>query len=688
MRPPGMGHLEDPTLHERPHRRARLRSRHDRAAAVDLDGLHRRRPGRDDRRPRVGGRARRLRVVGAARARAARGWRRTGCCARARSGATATPTRCAARSATPTTPTASPSIPPAAKELRLFGLAGWTIDRFVAPPHAAARAAVRGDAAAREAAVVEPAARRSAPTSSCSGRCADAAADGRISTSASSSSSRRRAVGTSLIAFGGLNWALDGAAAPVAAVLRLEPAMAPAGALPSGRRAPPAGMPAREIRFRDVDVRLSRRRAPVLERLRPDDSRRLVARDRRPERRRQDDARQAAVPAVRPAVGRDRGRRRRPARARSRVVAVARHRGVPGLHPLRAAAARQRRAGGRARRRRARGARVGRRRRVSPRSTRCSRAATTGGTDLSGGQWQRVALARALCAVRLGAGVVLLDEPTAQLDVRGEAEIFERILAATRALHDDPHLAPLLDRAPRRSHLRARARPGRRARHARRADGARRPLPDDVRPAGAALQRGRGRGGQDAMTSSPERDATAATRRPAAGAVVDVAAVQARLPARAAADARRVRAVAARRAARRAARALAQAARRRASLAQRPRLLVRRRDRARRVGDRDLVPAHRQHARAAPLPRQGDDRARVARRAAAGVDRDHRAPRAARLPRSAVGAAQPGLRARPHVHVAVLDVRLDPAARRHGRAARCRFIRRWCCSRCSRCRRC
>ena len=55
-----------------------------------------------------------------------------------------------------------------------------------------------------------------------------------------------------------------------------------------------------------------------------------------------------------------------------------------------------------------------------------------GGTDLSGGQWQRIALARALCAVQQGAGVVLLDEPTAQLDVRGEAEIFERVLAATR----------------------------------------------------------------------------------------------------------------------------------------------------------------------------------------------------------------------------------------------------------------
>jgi ABC-type multidrug transport system fused ATPase/permease subunit len=55
-----------------------------------------------------------------------------------------------------------------------------------------------------------------------------------------------------------------------------------------------------------------------------------------------------------------------------------------------------------------------------------------GGTDLSGGQWQRVALARALSAVGTGARVVILDEPTAQLDVRGEMEIFERILRATR----------------------------------------------------------------------------------------------------------------------------------------------------------------------------------------------------------------------------------------------------------------
>src|SRR5947208_8918393 len=39
------------------------------------------------------------------------------------------------------------------------------------------------------------------------------------------------AIGVSMIAFGGFSWALDGAAAPVAAVLRLEPAMRLAGSL-------------------------------------------------------------------------------------------------------------------------------------------------------------------------------------------------------------------------------------------------------------------------------------------------------------------------------------------------------------------------------------------------------------------------------------------------------------------------
>lgn len=54
-----------------------------------------------------------------------------------------------------------------------------------------------------------------------------------------------------------------------------------------------------------------------------------------------------------------------------------------------------------------------------------------GGIDVSGGQWQRVALARAIAAAAGGADVVLLDEPTAMLDVRGEGEIFRRLLAET-----------------------------------------------------------------------------------------------------------------------------------------------------------------------------------------------------------------------------------------------------------------
>jgi ATP-binding cassette subfamily B protein len=56
----------------------------------------------------------------------------------------------------------------------------------------------------------------------------------------------------------------------------------------------------------------------------------------------------------------------------------------------------------------------------------------TDGADLSGGEWQRVALARALTAIRGGAGLLILDEPTASLDVRAETELFERFLALTR----------------------------------------------------------------------------------------------------------------------------------------------------------------------------------------------------------------------------------------------------------------
>lgn len=58
----------------------------------------------------------------------------------------------------------------------------------------------------------------------------------------------------------------------------------------------------------------------------------------------------------------------------------------------------------------------------------------TGGAELSGGEWQRIALARALFAVDSGAGVLVLDEPTASLDVRAEADLYDRFLDLTRGV--------------------------------------------------------------------------------------------------------------------------------------------------------------------------------------------------------------------------------------------------------------
>ncbi|GHB04725.1 ABC transporter ATP-binding protein [Streptomyces termitum] len=56
------------------------------------------------------------------------------------------------------------------------------------------------------------------------------------------------------------------------------------------------------------------------------------------------------------------------------------------------------------------------------------------GIDLSGGQWQRVALARSFHAVERGARILVLDEPTSQLDVRAEVEFFDRFLTMTKGL--------------------------------------------------------------------------------------------------------------------------------------------------------------------------------------------------------------------------------------------------------------
>jgi ATP-binding cassette, subfamily B, bacterial len=51
-----------------------------------------------------------------------------------------------------------------------------------------------------------------------------------------------------------------------------------------------------------------------------------------------------------------------------------------------------------------------------------------GGVDLSGGEWQKLALARAYLR---NAQLLILDEPTAALDARSEAEVFERFAELT-----------------------------------------------------------------------------------------------------------------------------------------------------------------------------------------------------------------------------------------------------------------
>jgi ATP-binding cassette subfamily B protein len=51
-----------------------------------------------------------------------------------------------------------------------------------------------------------------------------------------------------------------------------------------------------------------------------------------------------------------------------------------------------------------------------------------GGLDLSGGEWQKIALARAYLR---DAQLLILDEPTAALDARAEAEVFDRFSELT-----------------------------------------------------------------------------------------------------------------------------------------------------------------------------------------------------------------------------------------------------------------
>jgi ABC-type multidrug transport system fused ATPase/permease subunit len=321
--------------------------------------------------------------------------------------------------------------PAPAKELRLFGLAEWILERFISRRtrlHALQYEATR----LREQPVVGSVLLVAAANLLVFWSIASDVGSGTLDLSRAVTLAQS-AVGVSMIAFGGLNWALDGASAPVGAVLRLEGVMDAAGALNTrAARREAAGMPAREIRFRNLSFAYPSS-PPVLEHFDlsiPAGSSlaivgqngagkttiaKLLCRLYDPQGGAIEidgvDLRELSLPAWRArltAVFQDFTRFELPLRdnvaprgaADAAVQAALEAAGADNLATL---------------------------------DTVLSRG-YEGGTDFSGGQWQRIALARALCAIAGGAQVVLLDEPTAQLDVRGEAEIFDRILAATQHL--------------------------------------------------------------------------------------------------------------------------------------------------------------------------------------------------------------------------------------------------------------
>ncbi|OKI12294.1 multidrug ABC transporter ATP-binding protein [Nocardiopsis sp. TSRI0078] len=320
---------------------------------------------------------------------------------------------------------------PAAKEIRLFGLASWLTDRFASERRALVELRWHTTRLRRKPmrwTVV-------ALTVSgglffwCLGRDAASGAIGlgEVSTFAYA------AVGASALAFGGLNWALSLASDGVVSVLRVEEAMSssPAARSVVSGRATAEGMPAAEIRFRDVTFAYPGMSSPVLDGLDLTvpaggslavvgvngagkstlvkllcrlydpvsgavevDGTDLRDLDLESWRRRisaifQDFIRYelSLKDNVAP-----------PGAAPEEVLEALATAGAADLRDL----------------------------------DRILSPGYENGTDLSGGQWQRVALARVLCAVGGGAGVVVLDEPTAQLDVRGEAEVFDRVLEATR----------------------------------------------------------------------------------------------------------------------------------------------------------------------------------------------------------------------------------------------------------------
>ncbi|MGH1493856.1 MAG: ABC transporter ATP-binding protein [Acidimicrobiales bacterium] len=320
---------------------------------------------------------------------------------------------------------------PAAKEVRMFGLADWVVERFAGRRRELYE--LQWEATKlRERSVISSLAAVAAANAVVFWRLAVATADGAISVGAAVTY-LISAITVSSIAFGGLNWALDAASAPAAAVRKLGAVLAATDTLNdlSGNEGSLASSGPHQIEFEHVDFTYPSASAPVLSDLNltieAGTSLAIVG---------QNGAGKTTLAKLLcrfydPQDGSIRidGQELRSLdleRWRSRITAVfqdfVRYElplrdnvaplGAPDeliLASLQAAGADE----------------------LADLDTPLAKG-YEGGTDLSGGQWQRVALARAICGVKQGAGLVLLDEPTAQLDVRGEAEIFQRLLEATK----------------------------------------------------------------------------------------------------------------------------------------------------------------------------------------------------------------------------------------------------------------
>ncbi len=319
--------------------------------------------------------------------------------------------------------------PPASKELRLFSLADWVVNRFAT--HRRKLHDLRWEATRLR--------QRPLALSLVIVTAANIVVFVSLGYDATQGNLELRelvifaaaAMTASMIAFGGLSWALDGAAAPAGAVLRLQPSMAEAGQLPDGAKTAES-LPAKAIEFKDLKFAYPTTGEVTLENFNltipagttlaivgPNGAgkttlAKLLCRLYDPQEGSIEidgvDLRDLSIDSWRnrvTAVFQDFVRFELSLRenvcptgeASDEIILRALEKaGMADLVSL---------------------------------DTILNKA-YAGGTDFSGGQWQRIALARALCQVYLGAGLVLLDEPTAQLDVRGEAEIFNRVIEETK----------------------------------------------------------------------------------------------------------------------------------------------------------------------------------------------------------------------------------------------------------------